>query len=253
MAGHRIWTAVLSVAVLALVAGPHAAWAERAAARPSDIRATRTYLLAAHELAQTSKGLLPVEKAALHALVGEVSGQCPNVLAGSPRDEATDTVRAETLGLAALAEYRQRRPALIAFANKVQPLRWSNRTLTYFVHGFIRESVARTEIVPPDICADARAVAASGFQTTPADVIRFARQLGAAEDMVRIGKRSREESGEDVEEVIVRMLKPYERRDERALIPRPPRGVTPAEIEADTAPVTASLEIIRALGLRPGF
>jgi hypothetical protein len=159
--GDRIWTAARSVAVLALVAGPSAAWAELPATKPADIRATHAYLLAAHQLAQTTEGPLPLEKAALHALVGQGSSQCPNVLAGAPRDKATEAVRAEALGVAALAAYRQRRAAVIAFDKNVQLCAGaiaSSPTSSIAPSG---ESLARAAIVPPDICADAQTVAAS--------------------------------------------------------------------------------------------
>ncbi|HXN37547.1 MAG TPA: hypothetical protein VN892_05905 [Solirubrobacteraceae bacterium] len=101
------------------------------------------------------------------------------------------------------------------------------------------------ELVAPEICSDARALAVSGFQTVSASTTRFLQQANAANGKVNITS-----SGEslDLEEDIMRMLKPYERPDKKALIPRP---LTKREHEASRA-LTVKLILLPSSEISPG-
>jgi len=184
----------------------------------ADRVATDSYIGAMHAYEQAIKGDGPADRAAAHDLIGHVRRGCPSVLAGAPPNKATEEITREAdLEVQHALEQPQRRPA-IALAKKLEQLRWTNRELTYYVHGFAAESRATAELIAPDICVDARAVAASGFKTIPASTTRYALQDLCASSKVEV-QNSPGETGE-LDEIIGIMLTPYERPSESALIPR---------------------------------
>jgi hypothetical protein len=239
---------ILSLAV-ALSAGTGTASAKSTRVTPADIAATHAYLFALYRFRQATKGDGRADQAGVHALVEHVSSQCPNVLAGAPANIATEEIAREVDLEVAHTFLQPQRNATIAFAKKVRRLRWSNRQLTYYIRGSAAEARANAELVAPEICSDARALAASGFQTVSASTTRFARRDLAANSKVDI--TSPGESG-NLEEDIMRMLEPYERPDEKALIPRPltKREREVGEPLAVKLTSSAASEISDALGLR---
>ena len=131
----------------------------------------------------------------------------------------------------------------------VQRLRWSNRQLTYYVGHSAREEAAKEKLVLPDICADAKALAADGFKAAPTTTEKFLASCGAANSITTIHFRPGETG--DLEERILRLLKPYERPDEKALIPH---KLTKLEFERAIPVLERDIgkpvvEIAHALGL----
>ncbi len=228
----------------------------RARVTAGDIAATRAYLHARHELANRSTNSLPSDEVAVHALISSVTSECPNVLASPQTTSSTPikNIENEIFGVVSHTLERSQRTPTIAFARKVERLHWSNSKLNYFIHGSAEEDMANAELVLPDICSDARAVAASGFQSTPSSTTRFLQQSEAANSKVDIVVKPPENPPGELEEKILKLLKPYERPDERSLIPRKPsRGeVEKAESVLLKLLFGASEEIARALGLRGG-
>ncbi len=214
-----------------------------------DRAATRSYIAAMYAYEQAIKGDGPADQAAAHDLVGHVRSVCPSVLAGAPPNKATEEITREAdLEVQHALEQPQQKPA-IALAKKIEWLSWTNRELTYYVHGFAAESRATAELVAPDICVDARAVTASGFKTIPASTTRYALQNLCASSKVEV-QNSPGETGE-LDEIIGIMLKPYELPSESALIPR---RLSKLEREkkqqVDEQSLAASeSEIAKALGL----
>jgi hypothetical protein len=241
--------AFVLVLVLAPSAGASIDLATRRSVTPADIAVTRAYLRARHHYERAVKDDGPADAAAVHDLVARVSSQCPNVLVGAPPNKATEEITREAdLEVSHALEQPQRKPA-IAFARTIEPLRWSNRKLTYYVRGFAAEARANAELVAPDMCVDARAVAASGFRTIPTSTTRYARQNLCANNKVEV-ENSPGETGE-LNEIIGILLKPYERPDERALIPRRPSKRTrqkQEQLESQRL-AAAESEIANALGL----
>jgi hypothetical protein len=141
------------------------------------------------------------------------------------------------------------RNATLAFAMTVQRLRWSNRKLTYYVGHSAREEAAKEQVALPDICADAKALAADGFTAAPASTEKFLAASDAANSITTIEFRSGETEG--LEERIWRLMKPYERPDEKALLPH---KLTKPELEQALPAIekelgTPVVEIAHALGL----
>jgi hypothetical protein len=242
-------TAFIPLLVLTPSAGASMDLAARRSVTPTDIAVTRAYLRARHHYERAVKDDGLADAVAVHDLVARVSSQCPNVLAGAPSNKATEEITREAdLEVSHALEQPQQKPT-IAFASTIEQLRWSNRKLTYYVHGFAAEARANAELVAPDMCVDARAVAASGFKTIPTSTTRYARQNLCANSKVEV-ENSPGETGE-LNEIIGIMLKPYERPDERALIPRRPSKRTRQKKEqlASQRLAAAESEIANALGL----
>jgi hypothetical protein len=171
------------------------------------------------------------------------------VLAKAPGNHARDGIRAEIVEDVPLTLERPARNATLAFAMTVQRLRWSNRKLTYYVSHSAREEAAKEKVALPDICADAKALAADGFKAAPITTEKFLASSGAANSITTIEMRHGETG--DLEERIWRLLKPYERTDEKALIPRKP---TKLELERAVSVLekdigTPVVEIAHTLGL----
>lgn len=214
-----------------------------------DRAATDSYIAAMYAYEQAIKGDGPADQAAAHDLVGHVLSGCPSVLAGARPNKATEEITREAdLEVQHALEQPQRKPA-IAVAKRIERLRWTNRKLTYYVHGFAAESRATAELVAPDICVDARAVTASGFKTIPESTTRYALQNLCAASKVEV-QNSPGETGE-LDEIIGIMLKPYERPSESALIPRrlSKREREKKEQVEDRSLAASESEIANALGL----
>jgi hypothetical protein len=244
----RPFLAVL-VLVLALTVGALATFAKSNSGKVDNVAATRTYLLARHRLMLAGQHDQQAGVEAVRSLVASVKSECPGVLAGAPENRARDDIRAEIVDGVPLTLERPARNATIIFAMAVQRLRWSNRKLTYYVSHSAREEAAQANLALPDICADARALAVSGFKAAPATTDGFLRSYDTATTITTIEIRPGETG--DLEERIWRLLKPYERPDEKALIPHKP---TKQQLEQTGTAIEKEIgepvvEIAHALGL----
>jgi hypothetical protein len=245
----RFLLAVL-VLVLALTLGSLPTFAKSNGGKVDNVAATRAYLLARHRLMLAGQHDQQAGEAAVQSLVVRVKNECSGVLAEAPENRARDDVRAEIVEDVPLTLERQARDATLAFAMTVQRLRWSNRKLMYYVSHSAREEAAKENVALPDICADAKALAADGFKTAPTTTEKFLANCEAANSITTIEFRRGGETG-GLEERISRLLKPYERPNEKALIPHKP---TKLELERAVPAIekvigTPVVEIAHALGL----
>jgi hypothetical protein len=241
---------VVLVLMLAIAERPLSTFAESSGRQVDNVAATRAYLLARHKFMFGGQHEESVGEAAVQGLVARVKNECPGVLAEAPESRARDDIRDEISEDVPLTLERPARNATLAFAMTVQRLRWSNPKLTYYVTHAAREEAAKEEIALPGICADAKTFAANGFTTTPTTTQEFLASCSAANSITTIEFRSGGETG-GLEERIWRLLKPYERPDEKALIPHKP---TKQELEQDLSALgkdigTPVVEIAHALGL----
>jgi hypothetical protein len=244
----RLPLAVL-VLVLAFTGGAVAAFASSSGGKVDNAAATRAYLLARHRLMLDGQHDQQTGEAAVQSLVAKVKNECPGVLADAPESHARDDIRDEIAEDVPLTLERPARNATLAFAMTVQRLRWSNRKLTYYISHSAREEAAKEKVALPNICADAKALAANGFKTTPTTTEKFLASSDAANSITTIVSRPGE--NESLEERIWRLLKPYERPDDEALIPHKP---TKQELERGLSILgkdigTPAVEIAHALGL----
>jgi hypothetical protein len=245
----RLRGSLLTFVFVLLAAAPASCSAAAASRRVSrsDIAATRSYLRDEHELDRAEASDTAANQAAISGLIAHVRSACPNVLAGAPETKAIGALRFQTLAQLDHAETQPTRDAQILFSKRVERLRWSNRKLTSYVHGSAEEAKANVELAIPDICSEAQAIAASGYQTTPPSMIQFEREQLAANSKVDIVVRPHEKGSGDLQEMILGMLKPYERANDQKLIPPRP---TEEQLEGALKQFfTDATEIIQALGL----
>lgn len=180
------------VLVLALTGGAVATFAKSNGGKVNNVVATRTYLLAQHRLMLAGKHDQQAGVQAVRSLVASVKAECPGVLAGAPENRARDDVRDEIVEDVALTLERPARNATLAFAMTVQRLRWSNRKLIYYASHSAREEAAKEQVALPNICADAKALAADGFTAAPTTTEKFLASCGAANSITSIHFRSGE-------------------------------------------------------------
>lgn len=244
----RLLLAVL-VLVLALTGGAVATFTKSTGGKVDDVAATRTYLLAWHKSTLGGKRDQQAGVQAVRSLVASVKAECPGVLSTAPDNRGREDVRDEIVEDVALTQERPARDATLAFARTVERLHWSNRKLTYYVSHSAREEAAKERIALPNICADARSLATDGLKAAPATTEKFLASCDAANSITTIESRPGETGS--LEERIWRLLKPYERPDERPLIPHKP---TKQQLERATPVLekdfgTPVYEIAHALGL----
>lgn len=246
----RFSLAVL-VLVLALGLSSIPVFAKSNTRKVDNVAATRAYLLARHRADLGTRHDQETGEAAVQSLVARVKSECSGVLAHAPDNHARDQIRAEITDDVLLTRERPARAATLAFAKTVQRLRWSNRRLTYYVTHSATEEAAKENVALPDICADAKALAGDGFKAAPTTTKKFLASSLAANSITTIEG----ESG-DLDEIIWRLLKPYERPDEKALIPHTlnPDTLTKSEEEQAVSYLERNIgkpivEIAHSLGL----
>ena len=243
---------VLAVSVLVLVfvfVGSLPTFAKSNGGKVDNVAATRTYVHAWHRFMLAGQHDQQAGEAAVQSLAAKVKDECSGVLAEAPENRAREDIRAEIVEDVALTLERPARNATLAFAVTARRLRWSNRKLTYYVSHSAREEAAKEKVALPDICADAKALAVDGFKAAPTTTEKFLANCDAANSITIIDMRPGETDG--LEERIWRLLKPYERPDEKALVPRKP---TKLELERAISVLEKDLgkpvvEIAHALGL----
>lgn len=184
-----------------------ALWGSSAAALagPGDVAATRSYVQDNYELVRGTKARLGAAEAAIRGLIAKVRRECPRVGAGSPQDEQSEQLNNEVIGTIVVTAWHVGAQPIRAYLRKAGALRWSDPRLTRAVHSYVAKLGTITTLPAPDLCADVRAWAASGYRTLPAGVARFDRAYLNA--WVAVG-------------LIPRGLSPYETAAERAVIRR---------------------------------
>jgi hypothetical protein len=193
--------ALIATIVLAL-----GATATLAHAAPQDVLSTQVYIQEDHVLQLAEEASLPASRTAAGGLISQVNSQCPNIMAGAPHNNETADVGGEILGSVLVALSRPEDRANIKFAQRVEGLRWSSRKLEHTVRSYATELKAQAGLAMPNLCADLKAWAASGYTTLPASSVRFVGQVDAIL------------TGPEPGDVPLKLFAPYERPDEKTVI-----------------------------------
>jgi hypothetical protein len=125
-------------------------------------------------------------EAAVNALISHVQSGCPGAVPASLKTgTAAQRRTAEALSFEAGAELTLAlidpvRSAEQRAIRVIAPLRWTSATLNGEVSAFVRQGRAALALHPPDICAQAKAAAVSGFAVVPPATTTFLRHYGAA-------------------------------------------------------------------------
>lgn len=166
-----------------------------ASARSENASATRAYLVATNTLEEAELRNLPQSQTALEATAARISGECPGVLAGAPPEEQepslTSVHAASPVSPRAAGEQHRQsnqqqelklelsvaledagsqpnREAIEALISSLEPLRWTNPTITLVVHLTVASAKAELELPVPNVCTDMSEWVASGFKTLSA-------------------------------------------------------------------------------------
>ena len=175
-------------------------------AAPQDVLSTQAYIQEDHVLQLAEKASLPASRTAADGLIRQVNSQCPNIMAGAPHNSETAEVGGEIIGSVLVTLSGPEDRANIKFAQRVGSLRWSSRKLEHTVRSYATELKAQAELAMPNLCADLKAWAASGYTTLPASSVRFVGQVDAIVTGPGPGK------------VPLKLFAPYERPDEKTVI-----------------------------------
>jgi hypothetical protein len=140
-----------------------------------DASATRAYLMADYTLMRTVSAHLPRSETALLGLLAHVRQVCPLAAEHSPQNPQSTQLSNELIGTMVLTGGHVDRRAVQAYVNTAKRLRWSSRRVNREVQFHVRSLQTLLSLATPDICADVKSWAASGFSALPAHTIQFAR------------------------------------------------------------------------------
>jgi signal peptidase I len=140
----------------------------------SDRAATAAYVRARDRLFSALLAGVKSDGAPVTAYVQQVAAECPGVLGSAPHAvEVQDFFREEAAAFKApLARWFL--PPSVAFARAVTPLRWSSGKLTRAIRANANDDVKESRASAPDLCADYKAWATSGYRTLPPETERLA-------------------------------------------------------------------------------
>jgi hypothetical protein len=225
---RRIALLAASLIALALLPAP-------ALATSTDVSATQAYVSANYALVSSAHAKIGRAEAILQGLLRGVRSECPRVAAGSPQNTDSEQLTFELVGEMRLAATRPNAGAVASFARAVAKLRWSTPQLNSAVRSYAATLRKQSLLAIPDVCAEVRAWAASGFRTLPEGTQRFNR---AMPEYVAMGM------------LPTRLINPYVTPAQRGLLQRTRHFEEDiSEVEAFAVETWGS--IMDALGLSP--
>jgi len=176
----------LAATILALAAALTVS-AAPALSASADTTTTDAYLKADYALVRTVSSNLARSESALQGLLAHVRSACPQAAGGSPQTPQSTQLSNELIGTMVLTGGHVDRQAVRAYVNRVAGLRWNNQGVNRAIQNHVRDLRTLLGLQTPDICADVKAWAASGFTTLPTRTVQFARVF--IEGWVRAGNQ----------------------------------------------------------------
>src|SRR4029078_2684517 len=107
-------------------------------------------------------------EAILTAVVARVRRECSGAGVGSPQNPESTMMSNEVIGVMITSALAADLPAMRAYVRAAGRLRWSRASITRPIHSYVKNVRTLTELHIPDVCADVRSWAASGFTRLPA-------------------------------------------------------------------------------------
>jgi hypothetical protein len=188
-------------------------------AKPANSAATKRYLAAYEARERAVLAGMPAAVSAARALRTVVIDECAGVAKAAPAGAVTtEAIREEILGSTVVTGESPLDRANVQFAHAVDHLRWTDRTIARLVETFVAEERALAALTPPNICDDVRAWVANQYSAVSAATSDFLSRLHAIEE--RAKAETRLVPAEEPEEVILRLLRPYESADDKTLVRR---------------------------------
>jgi len=189
----------LTAAMLALALAPSGALASA-----QDVAATHAYIKANYALSKVGVSLIRKGQSNIEAFNSKLARECPLAGKGTPEDETSQPMSYEVAVALWAISYGTGSGPIGKFVAAVRPLHWSNARITSIAHGYATSLHELSTLPVPNLCADVREWAASGFHTVPAHVQALDARLEAIEG----------------ESVPLKLLAPYERGSDASLAAR---------------------------------
>lgn len=166
-----------------LIAAAVLVFAAPASASSIDQRSTHRFIAASVAALSGAIAAHGRQQPAIDAVIGHLTTGCPGALPdASPGTTAQQGTRAalyeEAVVELSLAFVAPIRAVFPAFARRVAGLHWTRSALDRSVAASVRSGLGTLALVPPDVCGDIAAAAASGFTTIPAETAAFLRAAG---------------------------------------------------------------------------
>jgi hypothetical protein len=165
--------AALTLSATLATLGSCAAMLPSAALGASDATTTEAYVRADYALVLAGHRDMSIAHTRILALRQRLRNECPDIVAGSPQDEASEALTWELIGAMTIAGYQPGLAAATKFSRAVSKLSWSDASLTRAVRKYTRQGLAQIRTPPPDVCGDLRAWKASGYTALPATTVHF--------------------------------------------------------------------------------
>ncbi len=163
---YRGWAILLVVGVLAVPASA-------VAASGQNVSAARNALTAGYATLSTVIRTWPRLEASLSGLDRRFASECPGVGAGSPQNEPEQRLSYEVAGALWATAYHADAPIIRKFISEVVGVPSTNPALNRRVYKFINGLNEMIALPIPEVCANVRAWAASGYQTIPSSTLQF--------------------------------------------------------------------------------
>ena len=182
--------------------------------------------------------------AAVDGFVRDVNASCPGVVANAPpfstgtaaQNQAEGALNAEAQTEVVVIASTPLRSATAKLASELSRLHWSSRTISRMVARYVRATTKSLQIVAPDVCSDARTMAADGYAITPPDEQRYLSQVTS------ISKLSPAALAQD--------MKTFEAPPERARVKTLSRQGVRLEMIGFGITLSAASKVVATLGLR---
>jgi hypothetical protein len=170
-----------------------------AGALASDASSTHAYIQANYRLVQTAARKIPTGEAAISSLLGRIRRECPGAAAAGPQNSQSTELSNEVIGAMVTTAMDRDLPSIRQFIGAAGGLRWSSGSLSSAVRSYVAKLKTLIALHPPDVCADIRSWAASGYKQLPATTAAFDARFMPS--WVALGELptglSRSESGSD--------------------------------------------------------
>lgn len=243
------------VAVGAIVALTAAGSSHRDTA---DQSAADAFLRARLALLRSLTADLPAGNTSMTSFVAKVRAECPGALRGAPVNAGPDgssggftdqgMIALQGLEGLAIAQRSVDAAAVERFASTLRRLRWHDQRLTALVHTFSEIEMEQVKMHTPDLCAEIKAWAATGYRTLPQETPEpeAKHRPVLRRELAALGCSS----FGSPEHAVVAALRRYQRAGEQPTT----RQVELAEFRLDLAAfktaIPASVQLERALDLQ---
>lgn len=139
----------------------------------SNASSTQTYVQANYALVHVARSHLTASEGGPLEVLAKVKGECPAAGAGSPQDAESTQMSDEVIGTIVIAGAQPDLQAIRTFIRTASSLTWSNSSLTSAVHAYANKLKTVLSLTPPNLCAEVKAWAASGYHTLTATTTTF--------------------------------------------------------------------------------